>query len=86
VRTEGTRIHCSLQDQVDLVEQEIQDLLREFWHATNSDDLRMESCIDREAANFKSSVSKGRTPPCGVRYTRKKLPLASHRGGTENDS
>jgi len=56
VGTEGTRIHCGLQDQVDLVEQEIRDLLREFWHATNSNDLRMESCIDREAGNFKVSV------------------------------
>lgn len=57
MRTEGTRIHCSLQDQVDLVEQEIQGPLWEFWHAANSNDLRMESCIDREAGNFKDTVS-----------------------------
>jgi hypothetical protein len=48
VLTGGTRIHCGLQDQIDLVEQEIQGLLREFWYATNSNDLRLESCIDRE--------------------------------------
>ena len=52
---------CGLHDQLDLVEQEIQGLLSEFWHATNSDDLRMESCIDREAGNFK--VQLGIFPP-----------------------
>jgi len=33
-----------------------------------------------------NTVSRGRTLRCGVRYTRKKLPLGLPRGGLERDS
>jgi hypothetical protein len=39
----------------------------------------------RDGENLNTSVSKGRTPWSGVRYTRKKLPLALHKGGVERD-
>jgi len=49
-------------------------------------DMRKKSCIYVGLRKFKDTVSKGRTQHCGVRYTRKKLPLALHRGGVERDS
>jgi len=39
-------------------------------------DMRKKSCIYGGLRKFKNTVSKGRTLRCGVRYTRKKLPLA----------
>ncbi len=48
----------------------------EFWHVTNSVDFRLNYRIDWGEEDFKSSVSRGRTLRYGVRYTRKKLPVA----------
>jgi hypothetical protein len=38
-----------------------------------------------ERQELTNIVSKGRTPWSGVRYTRKKLPLALHKGEVERD-
>ncbi len=53
---------------------------------SKSIDLRKKYALDADWRKIHSSVSKGRTPWSGVRYTRKKLPLASHKGGVERDS
>jgi len=45
-------------------------------------------CLDpifQENIDRMRTDSKGRTPWSGVRYTRKKLPLALHKGGVERD-
>ncbi len=50
------------------------------------DYLRLKYCIDRRREILRISVSKGRTLRCGVRYTRKKLPLPWRKGRVERDS
>ena len=40
------------------------------------DDLWLKYALDADGWKIHSSVSKGRTLRCGVRYTRKKLPVA----------
>jgi len=40
-------------------------------------DLRLKHGMHRDSANLPTSVSKGRTLRCGVRYTRKNQKMAS---------
>ncbi len=49
-------------------------------------DMRKKSCIYMGLLKIKDTVSKGRTLRCGVRYTRKKLTFALHRGGVKRAS